>query len=49
MAEYKRRRVMSVWSDAEKKLFKEQFVCHPKDFDAIAGALPNKVSSKPHC
>ncbi|XP_065831381.1 nuclear receptor corepressor 2-like isoform X2 [Oscarella lobularis] len=42
MADHKQRRMNALWTDDEKRIFREQFVKHPKDFERIALHLPKK-------
>ena len=37
------RKHFNIWSEEEKKIFKEKFVQYPKQFSVIANALPKKV------
>ena len=39
------RKHYNIWSDDEKKIFKDKFVQYPKQFSVIANALPKKVFS----
>lgn len=41
-AEYKERQMHNVWSDAEKEIFREKYLQHPKNFGLIASCLERK-------
>ena len=43
MPEYKDRQMFNMWSQAEKDMFKERFLQHPKNFGYIATFLERKV------
>ncbi|XP_018902999.2 uncharacterized protein Smr isoform X4 [Bemisia tabaci] len=42
VTEYKERQLLNVWSQAEKDIFKEKFLQHPKNFGVIAASLEKK-------
>lgn len=44
MAEYKDLQMVNIWNDGEKRVFRERFFQHPKNFSFIAGALDRKVT-----
>ncbi|KAF6215831.1 hypothetical protein GE061_000166 [Apolygus lucorum] len=44
-AEYKGRHLLNVWTQAEKDIFKEKFLQHPKNFGVIASYLEKKSVS----
>nr|CAD7404752.1 unnamed protein product [Timema cristinae] len=41
-AEYKERQLLNVWTDAEKDIFKEKYLQHPKNFGVVASYLDRK-------
>ncbi|XP_024086197.1 nuclear receptor corepressor 1 isoform X2 [Cimex lectularius] len=41
-AVYKERQLLNIWTQAEKDIFKEKFLQHPKNFGAIASYLDKK-------
>ncbi|BES90852.1 SANT [Nesidiocoris tenuis] len=43
--EYKERHLLNVWTQAEKDVFKEKFLQHPKNFGVIASYLEKKSVS----
>ncbi len=43
MAEYKERSSINIWSEAEKEIFREKYLQHPKNFAWIASFLDRKV------
>lgn len=43
MAEYKERQYLNVWTPAERQIFKEKYLQHPKNFSLIAQYLERKV------
>ena len=42
---YNERKFINVWTDAEKEIFKEKFLLHPKNFGQIAQFLERKTVS----
>lgn len=44
-ADYKERQLLNVWTQAEKEIFKEKFLQHPKNFSVIASYLERKSVS----
>ena len=42
LREYKERKFVNTWTDAEKDIFKEKFLLHPKNFGQIAPFLERK-------
>ena len=43
MAEYKELQNVNIWTPGEKRVFRERFFQHPKNFSFIASALERKV------
>lgn len=41
-AEHKELQLRNVWSQAERELFREKYLQHPKNFGQIASFLPRK-------
>ena len=46
LREYKERKFVNTWTDAEKDIFKEKFLLHPKNFGQIAPFLERKSVSE---
>ena len=44
MAEYKELQMVNIWNKGEKRVFRERFFQHPKNFSFIASALDRKVT-----
>ena len=45
LREYEERKFVNTWTDAEKEIFKEKFLLHPKSFGQIAQFLERKTVS----
>lgn len=45
LREYEERKFVNTWTDAEKEIFKEKFLLHPKNFGQIAQFLERKTVS----
>jgi len=45
LKDYSERKFFNVWTDAEKEIFKEKFLLHPKNFGQIAQFLERKTVS----
>lgn len=43
MSEWKDRKLINIWTPEEKRIFKERYLQHPKNFPAIASYLEKKV------
>lgn len=43
MTYYKNRQLCNVWTQAEKNIFREKFLLHPKNFTFISSFLQQKV------
>ena len=46
LREFNERKFINVWTDAEKEIFKEKFLLHPKNFGQIAQFLERKTVSE---
>ena len=45
LREYNERKFVNTWTDAEKEIFKEKYLLHPKNFGQIAQFLERKTVS----
>jgi hypothetical protein len=46
MAELDAERAAKRWTDAEKAIFMERFLAHPKEFHKIASFLPGRTAGE---
>ncbi len=46
LKDYEERKFVNTWTDAEKEIFKEKFLLHPKNFGQIAQFLERKTVSE---
>ena len=37
------RKLINIWTEEEKRTFKDKFIQHPKQFSLIANSIPKKV------